>query len=403
MEATALRSEFDPTIQHLDTGDDAFTVKWTDAHVSVFHFVWLRFNCACDSCGDLDSGIGNVMMADVPEDVSPREACIDDKGRIYVVWNYDGHESWFEPDWLRAHCYSEKARAARRHRPKLWNASFIDGLRILDYDRIVDDETTRLETFEHLRDYGFTLARGAPLTLKALETFSGLFGNTVVTDALGRYYDLRTTKKKIYITDAPRAIPKHTDQCYRHAPLGLQTFHCLRTGGTGGETILADGFEIARVLRETEPDAFEVLSTVPHQFYRYVEGRAAYYSEACIISVDYFGEVTGIRYANRQTSAPLDVPEHLVKPVHDGLRKLSALMRDPAFEIKFLLQPGDMMMFDNQRVIHGRTHYDDTSGARHLRTMETSREEFHNRLRLLMIKLNRPEPRNLKLARGALA
>ena len=99
MEATALRSEFDPTIQHLDTGDDAFTVKWTDAHVSVFHFVWLRFNCACASCGDLDSGIGNVMMTDVPEDVSPREACIDDKGRIYVVWNYDGHESWFEPEW----------------------------------------------------------------------------------------------------------------------------------------------------------------------------------------------------------------------------------------------------------------------------------------------------------------
>ena len=65
--------------------------------------------------------------------------------------------------------------------------------------------------------------------------------------------------------------------------------------------------------------------------YRYIEGRAALYSEACIISVDYFGEVTGFRYANRQTSAPLDMPEHLVKPVHDGLRKLSALMCDPAF------------------------------------------------------------------------
>ena len=174
-------------------------------------------------------------------------------------------------------------------------------------------------------------------------------------------------------TVAPRAIPKHTDQSCRHAPLGLQTFHCLRTGGTGGETVLADAFEIARVFRETEPEAFEVLSTVPHQFYRYVEGRAAYYSEACIISVDYFGEVTGFRYANRQTSSPLDMPEHLVKPVHDALRKLSALMRDPAFEIKFLLKPGDMMIFDNQRLIHGRTHYDDTSGARHLRTMEASR------------------------------
>ena len=403
MATPGLSNAHDAAIQHLDTGDDAFTVKWTDAHESVFHYVWLRFNCACDGCGDLDSGIGNVMMADIPEEVLPREADIDDKGRIRVVWNYDGHESRFEPDWLRAHCYSERARAARRHQPKLWNASLVNRLTVFEYDKIVNDDATRLETFEHLRDYGFAMARGAPPNLKALETFSGLFGHAVVTDALGRFYDLRTTRKKIFITNAPRAIPKHSDQCYRHAPLGLQTFHCLRTGGTGGETVLADAFEIARVLRETEPEAFDVLSTVPHQFYRYVEGRAAYYSEACIISVDYFGEVTGFRYANRQTSAPLDVPEHLVKPVHDGLRKLSSLMRDPAFEIKFLLEPGDMMIFDNQRVIHGRTHYDDAGGARHLRTIETSREEFHNRLRLLMIKLNRPEPRNLKLARGALA
>ena len=403
MAATDPRSEYGPAILRLDSGEDAFTVKWTDGHESIFHYVWLRFNCACDTCGDLDSGIGNVMMADIPEEVSPREAGIDDAGRIHVVWNYDGHESWFDPVWLRAHCYSESARSVRRHRPKLWDASFIGRLTAFAYDDVVNDDETRLGTFEHLRDYGFAMARGAPPTLNALETFSGLFGHPVVTDALGRYYDLRTAKKKIYITDAPRPIPKHTDQCYRHAPLGLQTFHCLRTGGTGGETVLADAFELARVLRETEPDAFEVLSTVPHQFYRYVEGRAAYYSETCIISVDYFGEVTGFRYANRQTSAPLDVPQHLVKPVHDALRKLSSLMRDPAFEIRFLLEPGDMMIFDNHRVIHGRTHYDDTGGARHLRTMEMSREEFHNRLRLLMIKLNRPEPRNLKLPRGALA
>ena len=32
-----------------------------------------------------------------------------------------------------------------------------------------------------------------------------------------------------------------------------------------------------------------------------------------------------------------------------------------------------------------------------------TREELHNRMRLLMIEMNRPEPRNLKLARGALA
>ena len=403
MAVTAFRSGVDSAIRRLNTGERAFKVEWNDGHESVFHFVWLRFNCACETCGDLDSGIGTVMMADIPKDVSPREARVDDSGGLCVVWNYDGHESRFDPQWLRAHCYSEAARLARRHRPKLWDASFIDRLPSFDYRRVVEDDAARLEAFEHLRDYGFARMRGAPRTLEALMRFADLFGHRITSDSLGPYSDIKTRKKKLFFTDVPAAIPKHTDQCYRHTPLGVNFFHCLRTSGVGGETVLADAFEIARVLRDTAPEAFELLSTVPIQFYRYIEGRAAYYTEACVISVDYLGEVEGFRYSNRQTTAPLDLPAKLVEPMHDAQRQLSALMRRPDFEIRFLLEPGDILAYDNQRVIHGRTPYDDSQGARHLRSVEVSREEFHNRLRLLMIRLRRPEARSISLARGALA
>ncbi len=403
MAVTAFRSEAHPAIRRLDTGERAFNVEWSDGHESVFHFVWLRFNCACETCGDLDSGIGTVMMADIPKDVSPREARVDDRGGLCVVWNHDGHESRFDPQWLRAYCYSEAARLARRHRPKLWNASFIDRLPSFDYVQVVEDDAARLEAFEHLRDYGFARMRGAPRTLEALMRFADLFGHRITSDSLGPYSDIKTRKKKLFFTDVPAAIPKHTDQCYRHTPLGVNFFHCLRTSGVGGETVLADAFEIARVLRDTAPEAFELLSTVPIQFYRYIEGRAAYYTEACVISVDYLGEVEGFRYSNRQTTAPLDLPAELVEPMHDAQRQLSALMRRPDFEIRFLLEPGDILAYDNQRVIHGRTPYDDSQGARHLRSVEVSREEFHNRLRLLMIRLRRSEARSISLARGALA
>ena len=148
MAANALRNGDNLAIQGLCTHERRFEIKWTDGHESVFHYVWLRFNCACQACGDLDSGIGTVMMADIPEDVSPRDARIDDEGKLHVVWDYDGHESRFEPDWLRTHCYSETTRLARRHRPKLWDASFIDRLPSFDYQQIVDDDSLGVR---HLR------------------------------------------------------------------------------------------------------------------------------------------------------------------------------------------------------------------------------------------------------------
>ena len=119
--------------------------------------------------------------------------------------------------------------------------------------------------------------------------------------------------------------------------------------------------------------------------------------------MDYLGEVVGFRYSNRQTTAPLDLPDELIEPMHDAQRKLSALMRRPEFKVQFLLERGDLLAYDNQRVLHGRTDYDESKGQRHLRSVEISREEFHNRLRLLMIKLKRPEPRNVVFVRGALA
>ena len=42
------------------------------------------------------------------------------------------------------------------------------------------------------------------------------------------------------------------------------------------------------------------------------------------------------------------------------------MLRDTEFAIKFLLGDGDLMMFDNRRLLHGRTGYDPQEGLRHL-------------------------------------
>ena len=47
-------------------------------------------------------------------------------------------------------------------------------------------------------------------------------------------------------------------------PCGLQLFHLLsHTNGSGGTTLLVDGFYVASILKELHPESYELLSRIP--------------------------------------------------------------------------------------------------------------------------------------------
>lgn len=59
------------------------------------------------------------------------------------------------------------------------------------------------------------------------------------------------------------ALPAHTDNTYFTDPSGLQLFHLLSHTGTGGTSLLVDGFACAAQLRIQDPRAYDILSRVP--------------------------------------------------------------------------------------------------------------------------------------------
>ena len=47
-------------------------------------------------------------------------------------------------------------------------------------------------------------------------------------------------------------------------------------------------------------------------------------------------------------------------------RWLTEWCNDPAHQVTFRLEPGDVMFMDNRRAMHGRTSFDASKGRRHL-------------------------------------
>ena len=118
-----------------------------------------------------------------------------------------------------------------------------------------------------------------------------------------------------------------------------------------------------------------------------------------LISLDEWGNTRGIRYFDR-AMAPLDVEPDLVEPMYDAIREYNRRMVDPAFVAEIRVSPGDGMLIDNHRVMHGRTAFDPSSG-RHIRLCHVPRDEFHGRWRELARRLA-PADHDLHLPQGSL-
>jgi gamma-butyrobetaine dioxygenase len=70
-------------------------------------------------------------------------------------------------------------------------------------------------------------------------------------------------------------------------------------------------------------------------------------------------------------------------------------------QFTYLMKPGDLHIFDNHRVLHGRTAFETAGGDRHLQQCSINRDEFHNTLRTMAARLGSLE-QNLTLAGGAI-
>ncbi len=98
----------------------------------------------------------------------------------------------------------------------------------------------------------------------------------------------------------------------------------------------------------------------------------------------------GIRVNDRTQSQP-DLDVDSVEPAYHALRSLYEIILAPENNFEHLLQPGEMALFDNHRVLHARRSFDPSAGERWIQQVSVDREEFHNRFRQLAESCQRPD------------
>ena len=245
-------------IESASLSPDAVHVVFADGGESVFHFPWLLDNCPSGFHPETHERVFDLLS--LPPDFAPKSARPAD-GELEVEWA-DGRRSRFSAAWLRENAYDDDARAARRRRPMLWDAETLPEPPRFSHPAVMTSDSARLEWLTVLRDYGVAMLEQVPDEMNAARSAAETIAFLRRTN-FGEEFSVKSKPNPNNVAYTAEELQLHTDLPNREMPPGAQFLHCLQNESEGGESVFADGFRAAEILREEHPDDFALLTKWP--------------------------------------------------------------------------------------------------------------------------------------------
>ena len=336
-------------------------LQWRD-DVVVLHPLWVRERSLEAGVADPTNHQRLVEPLDVALDLTVTGAVPATCGGIDVVFS-DGHQMTLTPDAVVGAFGS--VRADEPPMPEPWSARDI-AVPAFDYQELLETSSADevlLGILDRFFRHGWFLLRNTPAVAGALHEITAHFGRISATN-FGTLFDVRTEPVPADLAYTPVALSAHTDQPYRRPAPALQFLHTIINGAPGGASTVVDGLAVVNTLAVTDPEAYEVLTTLPVEF-RYDIGTDVKVCRAPLIELRPDGSLQQLRYSPRLDFAPA-APASVLDAYYRGRHWLAAELNNARHQIEVRMEAGDVLVVDNHRVLHGRTAFDPTLGSRHL-------------------------------------
>lgn len=348
--------------------------------------IWLRDNCQCKVCTHDATKQRLLDTFSIPKDISIKSHSAETRGSETIhrlEWS-DGHESEYLRSFISQAMANESEKAVQRQALtdiKLWDSSIASDPPKTLY-RYAMNLKKNNDLLSRLRKFGFCYVDKTPFedpkaTKKMLERIA-----FIRETHYGGFYDFTADLASKDTAYTNIALEAHTDTTYFSDPAGLQAFHLLsHTDGEGGASLLVDGFKAADELWQTDRKAYEILSTVNvHGHASGNEGISIQpYRGFPVLEHDIAtGDLLRVRW-NSSDRASIELPIEEVETWYDAARKFDAILKKKENEYWEQLVPGRVLIFDNWRVLHGRSSF---TGKRRICGAYINRDDWISKFKM---------------------
>ena len=352
-------------------------ITWQNSSYSVYSSLWLRDNDPANR--DPSTGQRLASLLDLPP--SPRLQAAEPRpsGHLTLSWE-DGGTSVFPLRWL--HAFDRSLHMTPRPMRLPWMGQPAEAFAWCDYAEWVENPASREDWLYYVGRDGLAFLRNLPNQEgngeSALLHVAALISLVAETN-YGRTFDLRSVAEPNNLGYTSPGRPVHTSHPYRDPVPGFQLLHCLSAPGQGGESIFVDGMAVAERVRAHDPDAFALLSQTPIP-YRFQDATVELVAERTMLDIDTQGQFRAIYYDDHSL-APLPFKGPRLNKYYPAYRQLAQLLREPSRLVTYGWKPGDLVLFDNSRILHGHTAI--SSGTRHLQGCYLDPDGLYSALAML--------------------
>ncbi|KAK2828735.1 hypothetical protein Q5P01_019769 [Channa striata] len=323
------------------------------------NYVWLRDHCRSASSYNSHTHQRNVDTGCIDLHIRPDNTAVEE-GHLVLTWP-GGHVSKYSLSWLAENSYERKKDSTVQPRI-LWNSDVYKNANIpsAKWGTFMSCDDELKQFLQNYILHGIAFVEEVPATVEATEAVTQRV-SLIRETTFGRMWCFTSDFSRGDTAYSQLALDRHTDTSYFQEPCGIQVFHCLKHEGTGGRTLLVDGFYAAEKLRQQSPENFELLARVPIR-HEYIEKSEEHQNHMTSVSpvlnvYPWNNELYQIRYNNYDRSVINTIPPDTLQRWYVAHRELTAELRRPENELWVKLSPGKVVFLDNWRILHGRESF----------------------------------------------
>ena len=369
-------------IENIIPNKHSLLIRFRDGNELNLSYIWLKDYSKSHVDWDAKTNQKKYSARELYHYSIPINISVEEGSKVIIYWQNSHEPSTYTVQdlYTKIHDLTDtSAHFMLHHRQgiKCWrNSDLIDDTAFrFQYDQL-QESANFSQLLRRLKEYGFVVVNECPTTIDSVANIANKIGYVRQT-IFGGLWEFSANQNRDDSAYTDLALGAHTDSTYSYDAPGLQMLLCCHYDAQGGASTMVDGFTLANEILKNRPDLHALLKDTPI-IGRYVGDGVSLAAERSVLRYNRYGQLEQVSFNHYDREA---LSPHLnnLQQIYEALAYFETLASSEQYQWKYILKPGEMIIFDNWRVLHGRDAF---IGERKLAGCYINREDFESALRL---------------------